>query len=224
MLWGRVMTLKFNGFTSDTMNIENGIGQGDPLSMIIYQFYNADMLEIPEAEGKSAMAYVDNTIMLATANTFAEVHTKLVDMMTRKGGVTDWSTNHNSPLEHSKLALIDFTHKASHAIRTPLMLPQGEVKPAENAKYLGVIFDQHLDWKAQHTYALGKGTKWAMQIKRLMRPTWGITPKYARKLYSSVAIPRALYTVDVLLCTVLQWTDRTDSYSGFVRLCYYMSE
>ena len=197
MLRGRVTALKFDGFTSDTMSIENGIGQGDPLSMVMYQFYNADMLEIPEAEGESAIAYVDDTIMLATADTFAEAHTKLADMMTREGGVADWSTDHNSPLEHSKLALIDFAHKASHAERTPLTLPQGEVKPAENAKYLGVIFDQHLDWKAQHAHALGKGTKWAMQIKRLARPTWGITPKYARKLYSSVAIPRALYAVDV---------------------------
>jgi Reverse transcriptase (RNA-dependent DNA polymerase) len=197
MLRGRVTALKFNRFTLDTMSIENGIGQGDPLSMVMYQFYNVDMLEIPKADGKSAIAYVDNTIMLATADTFTEVHTKLADMMTREGGVADWSTDHNSLLEHSKLALIDFTHKASHAIRTPLMLLQGEVKPAENTKYLGVIFNQHLDWKAQHVHALGKGTKWAMQIKRLVRPTWGITPKYARKLYSSVAIPRVLYAVDV---------------------------
>ena len=36
-----------------------------------------------------------------------------------------------------------------------------------------------------------------MQIKRLTRTTWGITPSCARRLYISVAIPRILYAVDV---------------------------
>ena len=36
--------LRFNGFTSDWVNIDNGIVQGDPLSMLIYLFYNADLI------------------------------------------------------------------------------------------------------------------------------------------------------------------------------------
>jgi len=36
-----------------------------------------------------------------------------------------------------------------------------------------------------------------MQIRRLARPSWGLTPGNARRLYISVAIPRVLYTIDV---------------------------
>jgi hypothetical protein len=64
-------------------------------------------------------------------------------------------------------------------------------------KYLGVILDQNLDWKAQRAHAVKKGTKWAAQIRRIARPSWGITPKYARRLYISVALPRILYAADV---------------------------
>ena len=197
MLRGRETSLKFDGYTSDPIKIDNGIGQGDPLSMVMYQFYNADLLDIPKEEGESAIAYVDDTLMLATANNFQEAHDKLASMMSREGGVAEWSTSHNSRLEYSKLALIDFAHRSSTAERTPLQLPQREVQPTESAKYLGVIFDQNLNWKAQHAHAVGKGTSWATQIKRLTRPTWGITPKYARKLYISVAIPRTLYALDI---------------------------
>jgi len=35
--------LKFDDFISELINICNGIGQGDPLSMIFYIIYNADL-------------------------------------------------------------------------------------------------------------------------------------------------------------------------------------
>jgi len=97
MLKDRITTLKFDGYTSEPIIIDNGIGQGDLLSMGIYQYYNADLLEIPHDKGESAMAYIDDSVMIAVADTFPEVHKKLRSMMTRAGGVADWSTQHNSP-------------------------------------------------------------------------------------------------------------------------------
>jgi len=167
MLEAHVTALKFNGYTLEPIDIDDGIGQGDPLSMVLYQFYNADPLDIPEGKKESAMAYVDDSLMIAMADTFQETHRILADMMGRKGGVAEWSTIHNSPLEYSKLALIDFAHRCSSKERPLLCLPQIEIPPSESTKYLGVIFDQHLDWKAQHTHAIGKGIKWISQLKRL---------------------------------------------------------
>ena len=203
MLQNRVTSLKFDGFESDKHSINNGIGQGNPLSMILYQFYNADLLDIPKNRDESSMAYVDNTLLLAIAQTFEEAHNILADMMTRTGGVADWSNLHNSSLEHSKLALVDFAHMASSKERTSLMLPSGEIKPMISTKYLGVILDQHLNWKAQHAHAIEKGAKWAAQICRIARPSWGVTPKYARRLFISVALLRIMYGAD-LWCHPMQ--------------------
>jgi len=197
ILWGRVTTLKFDGYMSEPINIDNGIGQGNLLSMGIYQYYNTDLLDIPKDEGESVMAYIDNSVMIAITDTFQEVHEKLLSMMTREGGAGKWSTIHNSPLEYSKLALVDFAHSSSSKQRVPLSLPQIEIHPSKSTKYLGVIFDQNLNWKEQHAHAIGKGTSWAMQIKWLAKPIWGLTPSYARKLYVSVAIPKVLYVIDI---------------------------
>ena len=197
MLSGRRTALKFDGYTSDPIEIDNGIGQGDPLSMVMYQYYNADLLDIPRENSEGAIAYVDDTLLLATAEHFEEAHDKLASMMDREGGVTEWSKTHNSPLEYSKLALIDFAHRNSSKKRVQLQLPQRQVEPSASTKYLGVILDQNLDWKAQRAHAVKKGTKWAAQIRRIARPSWGITPKYARRLYISVALPRILYAADV---------------------------
>ena len=217
MLRDRITTLKFDGFNSEMIGIDNGIGQGDPLSMILYQFYNADLLDIPAEKGESAIAYVDDTLLLATAATFQEAHVKLVSMMTRTGGVDDWSQVHNSPLEYSKLALIDFAHARSTKVRSPLVLPQREVPTTESTKYLGVIFDQNLNWKAQHARAIGKGANWTSQIRRLTRSTWGITPKYARRLYISMAIPRILYAADVWCTPTNQGELKTTSSRKVIR-------
>jgi hypothetical protein len=148
MLTDRCTTLKYDGPTSEPIEIDNGIGQGDPLSMVLYQFYNADLLDIPSRKNEDALAYMDDTILVATMETFTEAHMMLADMMTREGGASEWSRTHNSPLEYTKLALINFAHRSSSKARTVLHLPQRQIEPSTSTKYLGVIVDQSLGWKA----------------------------------------------------------------------------
>jgi hypothetical protein len=148
--------------------------------MALYQFYNADILEIPKGPDEMAETYVNDALLIATAKTFTEAHHKLTDMMTRNGGIIEWSTEHNSPLEFNKLGLIDFAHQSCTQEHPPLTLPNITVTPSSSIKYLGVIFDQHLNWSAQHAHAIEKGSKWAAQIKRATQPSWGLSPKYAR--------------------------------------------
>ena len=197
MLEGRNTYLKFDDHKSDTIEINNGIGQGDPLSMVHYQFYNADILEIPAAANETTLAYIEDALILASAPNFGATHNILLDMMTREGGVYDWSTNHNSPLEHSKLALIDFSHRSNNMPRPDFTLPDVMIKLTESTKYLGIMIDQHLNWKAQHAYSIEKGSKWSTQIRRIAKPSWGVTPRYMRRLFIGVALPRILYGADV---------------------------
>ena len=67
MLQVRTTKLEFDDHKSDRITIDNGIGQGDSLSMVLYQYYNTDLLDIPAAPHEAAAAYVDNTILVATA-------------------------------------------------------------------------------------------------------------------------------------------------------------
>jgi len=197
MLREQFTTLKFDRYVSDRIPIDNGIGQGDPLSMVLYQYYNADLLDIPKCAEEDTVAYVDNTFMLASGKDFQSAHHKLAAMMGRAGGVEEWSKTHSSPLEYSKLALINFAHRCKGTKSPTLYLPRRTIKPVESTKYLGVIFNRNLNWKAHQAYAVEKGAKWAAQIRRLTRPLWGITPNYAKCLYTSIALPRVLYTVDI---------------------------
>lgn len=150
LLNDRSTTLRFDDHTSTPIEINNGIGQGDPLSMALYQFYNADLVEIPkEDEGEFAAAYVDDAIISASANTFEEAHEKLRDMMTREDGAINWAEKHNPPFEYTKLVLIDFAHSSHTADRPPLELPSITIRPTASTKYLGIILDQNSTGKSR---------------------------------------------------------------------------
>ena len=80
-------TLRFDDYSLDLLTIDNEIGQEEPLSMVMYQFYNADLLDILKDTDESAMAYVDNTLMLTIADTFKDAHLKLTNIMSKRGGI-----------------------------------------------------------------------------------------------------------------------------------------
>jgi hypothetical protein len=145
MLENCCTTLHFNDHMSAPITLDNGIGQGDLLLMVLYQYYNANILEIPNSPQESAEEYVDNAILTATAKTFEVAHKILVEMMMRSGGMVEWSKSHNSSIEYSKLALIDFSHHSVKKPRPLLTLPSITIDPSPHTKYLGIILDQHLN-------------------------------------------------------------------------------
>src|SRR6266481_7609932 len=110
LLTDRRTRLKFDGFTSEWMSVDNGIVQGDPLSMILYLFYNANLLmDVKRQEMK--IGYVDNVNFYAEGSDFEEVYERLGDMMTQANGGQAWSNNHNSRFEMSKLMLMGFSRR-----------------------------------------------------------------------------------------------------------------
>ncbi len=66
MLNGRSTTLKYNGHVSKPIKLDNRIGQGNLLSMVLYQFYNVNLLDISKGKCKDALVYIDNTIIIAS--------------------------------------------------------------------------------------------------------------------------------------------------------------
>ena len=156
LLTGRNTRLSFDDFTSDLINIDNGNNQGCPLLMIFYTFYNAGLLQLspPDSTDESQFSFVDDVALLATGLNFAETHQKLKNMMERKGGAFDWSESHNSRFELTKLALMDFSPKAP--VGAPLTVNQRGlnratvINPVNSYRFLGVLFNPKLKWKAQH--------------------------------------------------------------------------
>ena len=146
MLTGRHNRLKFNDYVSDWFELDNGIVQGDPLSMILYLFYNADMLDIVHGRHELCLGYVDNMALIASADTFENAHRMLGNMMSQPGGGLQWAAEHNSRFEASKSILIDFS-RAKGVGRLDMSFQGSRIKPSTSHKFLGAQLDQELRWK-----------------------------------------------------------------------------
>jgi ribonuclease HI/endonuclease/exonuclease/phosphatase family metal-dependent hydrolase len=208
LLTNRRTRIKFDDYISDYIDITNGIGQGDPLSMLLYILYNADLLDIPDDElTEDAIGYVDDIALLARGKDFAESTLRLKLMMTKEDGGLQWSVTHNSRFEVSKSAIIHFSRKTradpeTDYGRIPLDRPsltlEGQVvKEVECYKYLGVQIDSQLRWKEQAQRAIANATNWILQFRRLTRPSTGVKSRLMRQLYLSVALPKITYGLDV---------------------------
>ncbi|KAI0037506.1 hypothetical protein FA95DRAFT_1453678, partial [Auriscalpium vulgare] len=97
----------FDGYESPDKTMPCGVDQGCPLSGILFQFYNADLLDIPrETDGEYGVAFVDDTAYLSIARTPTAAVAKLQDMMHREGGALAWAATHMCAFAIDKFALM----------------------------------------------------------------------------------------------------------------------
>ena len=196
MLMGRRNRLKFDDYISEWFHLDNGIVQGDPLSMILYLFYNVDILDIARGKHELCLGSVDDLALVAMAKNFAGTHRMLKNMVVRAGGVREWSTSQNSRFEDSKSVLIDFS-RVKNVERPSMELGGCTVSPQMLHRFLGVMVNQELRWRQHVDHALAKSTKWTLAFIRLARPGSGIRMKLMRQMFCAVVLPKMMYAADV---------------------------
>ncbi|PPQ83676.1 hypothetical protein CVT25_006195, partial [Psilocybe cyanescens] len=202
LLTNRKTKLKFDDYMSLTFEINNGIGQGNPLSMLLYIIYNADILEIVDRyNGKDAIGYIDDVTIITIGEDLDETTNKLSLIMNGQGGGLEWSEDHNSRFELSKLAVMHClpTYKANRSDGNhPRLEINGTlVRKVESFKLLGVNVDSQLKWKYQLQKAVEKATNWVLNFIRLTKPTTGIEARLMRQLYIATVIPKMTYGLDI---------------------------
>ena len=157
-LRNRTTTLCFDDYKTEPLSASYGIPQGSPLSLILYLFYSADLIDlIPHKDRRRTSAgWVDDTLFATEAPTVGETVQALSNLAP---AVCEWRCTHACRFDIAKFNLIHFTRNEVRYFPIPLTFEGVTISPTETAKYLGMIFDRKLRWKPQIALPLPKGPR-----------------------------------------------------------------
>ena len=156
--------LKFNGTTTDAFQTTAGVPQGSSLSPILYILYNSNLLDIPN-QYELGLGFIDDIAYGVKGDTAAENAGKLENMLAK---AEIWRRKHEAQFEKSKYMLVHFT-RSQKSTAALILLDGITINPVKEAKYLGVIFEKDMRFRAQLNLIVKKGTNFASAIIGISR-------------------------------------------------------
>jgi ribonuclease HI len=189
-LQDRSTQLQFNGSKSGHIPTPAGVPQGSPLSPLLYMFYNADLLDIAQPHQATGLGFIDDITYGIQGNTDKENARKIKRILNE---AEEWRKKHGVQFETSKYILVHYSRNRQRETKAPVTINGVTIKPSNEAKYLGVIFDQELRFKSHLQHVIKKGTNAAMALSSITKSTWGAPYTYVRQLFQAVVAPRTDY-------------------------------
>lgn len=98
-----------NEHTTPKLSIDLGLSQGSPLSLILYLFCNADLLEDSAKKVVEAQGFIDDITLIATGRSTRGNNQKLAKV--QNNICEGWKTKHGSEFSIPKYQLIHITRK-----------------------------------------------------------------------------------------------------------------
>lgn len=188
----RQIRIHIDGFTSEEYTLTTGIPQGSPLSLILYLFYNADLLDgYNQLQGTTATGFIDDIAILAVGDTTDETNQSLQEALQIAEG---WAATHASLFAPDKFQLTHFTRARTKFDTSKILETRwGQIVPKGTCKYLGLTMDTSLRWKQHIDETERKVTNTINALSSLGSSTWGVKTKEMRTIYNGVAIPQMMY-------------------------------
>jgi hypothetical protein len=131
--------------------------------------YNADLLEITKTPDL-ALRFIDD-IAYGVAGTTTEENVEALNQTLRASET--WRQRHGAQFEPSKYMLVHFTRKKAetHNPKVAIQIRDTTIQPTTEARYLSIIFDQKLKFRAHLNYAIKRGTKFALAMTNITKCT-----------------------------------------------------
>ena len=141
------------------------------------------------------LMYADDTVIYVTARNAKEIGNTLANELAK---VNEWLLNNNLFMHKGKTECILFdTDSKLASANFSVSVNGNDLKRVSEYKYLGVVMNECLTWKARVKYLLGKVGK---SIGMLGRARKNISIHSANKVYKSYIIPVLDYCDTVWNC------------------------
>ena len=177
-------------FAGRAESVFTGVPQGSPLSLTLYLFYNADLLEQCANDKVNTLGYIDDVSLLAVGAT-PQHNTQALKVAHRKA--QSWAKKHGSVFGVSKYTLVHFARSPWANTKHPLRLPDITIVPETSCRYLGLQIDNRLEWTDHIQRVSQTATRRLTALSALASSSWGANLTTLRLVYRAMILPQLLY-------------------------------
>ncbi|KAJ3454575.1 hypothetical protein MRS44_013175 [Fusarium solani] len=164
-----------------------GLRQGSPLSPVLFQFFNVELVQSKINSTGGSRAFVDDYSAWATGPT-AEANRSGIQAIIDRA--LEWERRSGATFEGDKMTIIHFTRNSEPTSDAPFVIKGKEVNPIQSAKTLGLVMDATLRYKEHMDRAAAKGLSAAMCLRTLKI----LSPRTAGQFFMATVAPTMEYS------------------------------
>ena len=172
---------------SELFTINEGIPQGSVLSGILFALAVNNITKcLPK--GVSNSLYVDDFAIFYTSSSLRHIQRIMNKAISN---IEEWTSSVGYKLSIEKTKAIIF-YRDKRWIRNQninLFIKNSPITFFESVKFLGLHFDQHLNWKVHIKQVKSKALKALNILKKLAHSTWGADRETMLRLYKATVLP-----------------------------------
>jgi ribonuclease HI len=189
----RTIKVRLKNELSDSYQIENGVPQGSVLAPILFLIFINDFPTL-DTNTASSSIFADDCTIWQSGRRLDKISDKLNNHLKE---INRWSKDWGLKINVAKTVDIIFTNKRPKA--TPILyLNKKPIKSVQEHKFLGMIFDKHLNWKSHIDHIIQKTTSAINLLRSLSSQRWGATKTCLLKIYTTLIKSKILYGSELL--------------------------
>lgn len=189
----RVQSVFCNGEYSSQGNIRQGVPQGSILGPTLFLLYINDIVNV--SNRCKYVIFADDTTLIFAEKNIPALHNILKNDLIL---IKQWIKHNKLNLNISKTNLVFFKNRSDNSEFPQVIIQNETVQQAQSCKFLGVIVDEHLNWKTHIKSVCMKLSKVCGIIHRVRDQ---LTKKSLLNLYFTLCYPHIIYCVSVWGCT-----------------------
>ena len=187
----RTFQTRVDNVYSDTHILECGVPQGSVLSGTLFSLAINDIVnQLPQ--GVQNNLYVDDFAIYYSSSNLRHLQRILTTAISK---INSWTKSVGFKLSAEKTQAIMFYKNIRwlHNQEIQLSLNNTPIQFKNNVRFLGLIFDNHLNWKSHIAYVKSKCNKTFNLLRKLSHTVWGARRQTLLMLYKSLVLSKIDY-------------------------------
>ena len=179
-----------HGGVSFCKETNRGVVQGSMLGPLNWNIVVNNLLMKNLGPDIKMQAYADDIAIIVSSKCQTYLPIKINNVLKL---AYEWGAKCKLTFSEAKTQVMFVTRRINRPIYSPVIMNGIEIKPVEQMKILGVIFDHRLDYRPHIHYAVSKAVKVYRAVNSIARKTYGLGPRVLQLIHHCIIEPIITY-------------------------------